>query len=99
MPGYWHWIMARIRPVTSDSSLISKCKTILDYEKYTGFDIIQPKVFMQSDNRAVVRFAAWGWYGLRLWELDVYKDGESVRIEKADETPRTLIHYEPKSKV
>ena len=99
MPGYWHWIMARIRPVTSDSSLISKCKTILDYEKYTGSDIIQPKVFMQSDNRAVVRFAAWGWYGLRLWELDVYKDGESVRIEKADETPRTLIHYEPKSKL
>ena len=92
MPGFWHWAYARIEPVTSDFSFISKCQTIDDYVQYVDSYMLHPTVFLISENTAHVRFAAWGWNGLGLWSLEIMRDGESIRV--VDTTgPIYVIHY------
>ena len=96
MPGHWHWIYAHIEPVTSQYILVSKCMTIDDYAIYLNSDFIPPKVYIESDSEATVNFTSWGRYGLGFWELKVIKDSKSVRITKSEESPKSLIYYEPK---
>ena len=96
MPGHWHWIYAHIDMVTSKYLLVSKCMTIDDYAIYLNSDFIPPKVYIDSDSEATVNFTSWGRYGLGFWELKVIKDGKSVRITKSEESPKSLIYYEPK---
>ena len=99
MPGSWHWIYCHIDPVTSQYQLVSKCMTIDDYALYLNSDFIPPKVYIESDTEATVHFTSWGRYGLGFWELKVIKNGESVEITTSDESPKSLIYYEPKFKV
>ena len=96
MSGYWHWIYCRITPVTSDSVLISKAHSVDDYMEYVKSALKYPMVEITSEDTAIVRFMAWGRYGLGLWELSVVKEGDSVKIEKPKEVPKDLIYYEPK---
>lgn len=96
MSGYWHWIYCRITPVTSDSILISRSHSVDDYMEYAESDLRYPSVEITSESTATVRFMAWGRYGLGLWELPVVKDGDSVKIEKPKEVPKSLIYYKPK---
>lgn len=95
MCGYWHWEYCKIKPITSDASLISGCKTLIDYNKIIGSDFLHPRVDILSDTTAIVKFAAWGRYGLNLWELNVTKDGESVKIDWNKDADKELIYYEP----
>ena len=99
MPGNWHWIYCRIDPVTSPYILVSKCMTIDDHAQYLHSDFISPKVYIESDTEATVHFTSWGRHGLGFWELKVIKNGESVEITTSDESPKSLIYYEPKFKV
>lgn len=96
MPGYWHWIYCGITPITSDAALISKSHSVDDYLDYVESDLRFPRVEITSEDTAAVRFMAWGWHGLDLWELPVVKDGNSVKIEKPKDVPKRLIYYEPK---
>ena len=96
MPGNWHWIYCHIDPVTSQYQLVSKCMTIDDYALYLNSDFIPPKVYIESDTEATVHFTSWGRYGLGFWELKVIKNGESVEITESEESPKSLIYYEPK---
>jgi hypothetical protein len=96
MPGHWHWIYCHIDLVTSKSALVSRCMTIDDYALYLNSDFIPPKVYINSDTEATVHFTSWGRYGLGFWELTVTKNGESVDITVSDESPKSLIYYEPK---
>jgi hypothetical protein len=96
MPGHWHWIYCHIDLVTSKSALVSRCMTIDDYALYLNSDFIPPKVYINSDTEATVQFTSWGRYGLGFWELTVTKNGESVDITVSDESPKSLIYYEPK---
>ena len=95
MPGVWHWAYARITPVTSDAKLISKCETIDDYYKYRNSAIVEPSISIESEEKATVSFAAWGWYGLYHWSLEVTKDGSSVKIGEASK-PTSVLYYEPR---
>ena len=95
MPGIWHWAYARITPVTSDAKLISKCNTIDDYYKYRNSAIVEPSISIESEDKAIVSFAAWGWYGLMHWTLEVTKDGNSVKIDAAA-NPASLLYYKPR---
>ena len=92
MPGYWHWAYANITPVTSDSVFIKNCKTIDDYSKNMDLSLLRPTVFMESESKATVFFAAWGWNGLEHWQLDVVKNGDSVEIEETM-GPVNMIYY------
>ena len=96
MPGNWHWIYCHIDPVTSQYQLVSKCLTIDDYALYLNSDFVPPKVYIESDTEATVHFTAWGRYGLDFWELKVNKNAESVEITESEESPKSLIYYEPK---
>ena len=96
MSGDWHWIYCRITPVTSDAVLASKCKTLLDYKKFTGSEALSPRVDIIDDENAVVQFTAWGHYGLKEWKLNVTKDGTSVKVEWNRDEQKELIYYEPK---
>ena len=96
MPGHWHWIYCHIDLVTSKSALVSRCMTIDDYALYLNSDFIPPKVYINSETEATVHFTSWGRYGLGFWELTVTKNGESVDITVSDESPKSLIYYEPK---
>ena len=95
MPGGWHWSYSRIRPVISKYTLVKECKTIDDYEAYLNSDIIPPRVEIISEKEAKATFVTWGRYGLRLRELSIFKDGKSVRIESAENSPKDLIYYKP----
>ena len=93
MSGYWHWIYCRIKPVTSDAVLVSKCKTLIDYNKITGADFLCPRVDIIDDENAVVQFTAWGHDGLDIWNLKVTKDGTSVQVEWNRDENKEVIHY------
>ena len=58
MPGYWHWAYANITPVTSDAVFIKNCKTIDDYSKNMDLSLLRPTVFVESESKATVFFAA-----------------------------------------
>ena len=95
MPGAWHAIMGNIYPVCSDADFINRCKTIEDYNTYTGTNALYPYVNILSENNAIVYLTAWGWYGLKSWRFNVTRRGDSVVIELAQESPESLIYYEP----
>jgi hypothetical protein len=96
MSGYWHWIYCRITPVTSDAVLASKCKTQIDYDTIIDSNLLYPRVDIIDNESAAVQFAAWGYYGLELWKLDVTKDGDSVKVEWAKDEQKRLVYYKPK---
>ena len=95
MPGAWHAIMGFIYPVCSDADFISRCKTIEDYNTYTGTNALYPRVSILSEKTARVYFTAWGWYGLKSWTFKVTRKGYSVEIEAEQKSPESLIYYEP----
>lgn len=95
MPGGWHAYYTHIDPVCNESDHISRCETLEDYVKHYESDILHPKVYIDSEDKARVFFTAWGYNGLKLHEFVVRRCGESVSIKEILPYSKYLLYYEP----